>query len=68
MGKAEIGKIFGIPIVLDFTFVLLAVLFGFNHFRIATFESITYGVALVTGVSATPRRRATMACRRRRSS
>ena len=29
MGKAEIGRIFGIPIVLDVSFILLAVLYGF---------------------------------------
>ncbi|MEQ1650985.1 MAG: site-2 protease family protein [Hyphomicrobium sp.] len=50
MGQTEIGKIFGIPIILDASFILLAVLFGFHHFTSANAASISYGVVLVAGV------------------
>ena len=51
MGKVEIGKIFGIPIVLDATFILLVVLYGFNNFTSGNLTSISYGIVLVTGVA-----------------
>ncbi len=51
MGKAEIGKIFGVPIVLDATFILLVVLYGFHYFTSANLTSISYGVVLVAGVA-----------------
>lgn len=50
MGQAEVGRIFGIPIVIDGSFALLALLFGFHHFTSANLTSISYGVVLVTGV------------------
>lgn len=51
MGKAEVGKIFGIPIVIDATFLLLVVLYGFANFTSGSTASISYGVVLVTGVA-----------------
>ena len=51
MGKAEIGKIFGIPIVLDASFILLAVLYGYSHFTSSSITGISYGIVLVTGVA-----------------
>ena len=51
MGQAEVGRIFGIPIVIDGTFLLLALLFGFNHFTSGSTAGISYGVVLVTGVA-----------------
>jgi Zn-dependent protease len=51
MGKLEIGQIFGIPIVLDATFILLAVLYGFHNFTSGNAASISYGVVLVAGVA-----------------
>lgn len=51
MGKAEVGRLFGIPIVIDATFLLLVVLYGFNHFTSGSAASISYGLALVAGVA-----------------
>lgn len=51
MGKAEVGRIFGIPIVLDASFILLAVLYGMHHFTSANMASISYGIVLVAGVA-----------------
>ena len=51
MGKAEIGRIFGIPIVLDASFVLLIALFGFGYFTSASLVGVSYGLALVAGVA-----------------
>jgi Zn-dependent protease len=51
MGKAEIGKIFGIPIILDASFILLAVLYGYSHFTSSSITGISYGIVLVAGVA-----------------
>jgi Zn-dependent protease len=51
MGKAEIGRIFGVPIVLDASFILLVVLYGFHYFTSANLTSISYGLVLVAGVA-----------------
>ncbi|MEQ1670036.1 MAG: site-2 protease family protein [Hyphomicrobium sp.] len=51
MGSAQVGRIFGIPIVLDGTFILLALLYGFHNFTSGSTASISYGVVLVAGVA-----------------
>lgn len=51
MGSAEIGRIFGIPIVLDASFILLAALYGFHNFTSGNAVSISYGLVLVAGVA-----------------
>lgn len=51
MNQAEIGRLFGIPIVLDFTFILLALLYGFSQFTSGDITAISYGVVLIAGVA-----------------
>jgi Zn-dependent protease len=51
MGSAQVGRIFGIPIVLDGSFILLVLLYGFSHFTSQNLHSISYGVVLVAGVA-----------------
>lgn len=51
MGQAEVGRLFGIPIVLDGSFILLALLFGFHHFTAGSTSSLSFGIVLVTGVA-----------------
>ena len=51
MGSAQVGRIFGIPIVLDVTFILLVVLYGMHHFTSGNLAGISYGVVLVAGVA-----------------
>lgn len=51
MGQVEIGRIFGIPIVLDGSFILLALLFGMHHFTSGSTTGLSYGVVLVAGVA-----------------
>jgi Zn-dependent protease len=50
MGQAQVGKIFGIPIVLDASFILLAVLYGASHFLSGSMARISYGIVLVAGI------------------
>lgn len=51
MGRFQIGHIFGIPIVLDGSFLLLALLFGFHHFISADLAAVSFGIVLVAGVA-----------------
>lgn len=51
MGSVQISRIFGIPIILDTSFILLVVLYGMHHFTSGNAASISYGVVLVAGVA-----------------
>lgn len=51
MGQVQIGRLFGVPIVLDGSFILLALLFGFSYFTAGSMTSLSYGIVLVTGVA-----------------
>jgi Zn-dependent protease len=51
MGQAEVGRIAGIPIVLDASFILLFVLFGMHYFTSGSSQAISYGLLLVTGLA-----------------
>lgn len=51
LGKYEVGRIAGIPILLDASFILLIGLYGFSHFTSGNLTSVSYGVVLVAGVA-----------------
>lgn len=48
--KVELGRLFGIPIVLDFGLILLAVVFGHSYFLSGDLASMSYGLLLFVGV------------------
>lgn len=48
--KIEFGKMFGIPIVLDYGLILLAVVFGYSYFTSGNLAMISYGLLLFAGV------------------
>ena len=49
--KVEAGRLFGIPVVLDFTFILLVILYGLDYFTSGSIDRMSYGLVLVTGVA-----------------
>lgn len=49
--KVQIGRLFGVPIVLDASFVLLAVLYGQRYFTSGVLDDVSYGLLLVTGIA-----------------
>jgi Zn-dependent protease len=51
MGQAEVGRLFGIPIVLDVTFIFLFVIFGLQYFISGDSVQISYGLLLITGLA-----------------
>lgn len=48
--KVELGRMFGIPIVLDFGLILLAVVFGHSYFTSGNMATMSYGLLLFVGV------------------
>ncbi len=48
--KIEFGRLFGIPIVLDYGLILLAVVFGHSYFTSGSLAMISYGLLLFIGV------------------
>lgn len=48
---AEVGRIAGILIVLDASFILLFVLFGMHYFTSGSSQAISSGPLLVTGLA-----------------
>ena len=51
MDKVQIGRLFGIPILLDVSFILLVVLYGQWYFTSGDMQQISYGLLLVTGIA-----------------
>ncbi len=51
MGQAEVGRIAGIPIILDASFILLFVIFGLHYFTSGNVQMMSYGLLLVTGLA-----------------
>jgi stage IV sporulation protein FB len=51
-GQAEVGRVSGIPVVLDFSFILLIVLWGYHYFTSADLATILMGLWIVGGVAA----------------
>ena len=47
--KYEVGRISGIPIVLDGTFIVLVLLYGYSYFTAGTLASTLMGIAIVVG-------------------
>lgn len=49
--KADLGKLFGIPIVLDFGLILLALVVGHSYFTSGSLSQISYGLLFFAGVA-----------------
>lgn len=49
-GKVEIGRIFGIPVVLDMSLILIVILWGQSYFTSGDVATISYGLLLVAGL------------------
>jgi stage IV sporulation protein FB len=49
--KAEVGKIFGIPVVLDVTFILIAVMYGQGYLTSGDLSTVSHGLLLFAGVA-----------------
>lgn len=47
--KFEVGRIGGVPIVLDATFILLVLLFGWGYLAAGTFSGTLLGLAVICG-------------------
>jgi Zn-dependent protease len=50
-GQFEIGRIARIPILIDFTFILLVVLYGQNYFTSGNLQVVSAGVIVVFGIA-----------------
>jgi Zn-dependent protease len=50
-GQFEIGRIARIPILIDFTFILLVVLYGQNYFTSGNVQLMSAGVIVVFGIA-----------------
>lgn len=50
-GHAEVGRIAGIPVLIDASFIFLIALWGFHYFTSGNLESILYGLWVVGGVA-----------------
>lgn len=48
--KVDLGRLFGIPIVLDFGLILLALFFGHSYFTAGSLSAMSYGLLLFLGV------------------
>lgn len=48
--KADLGRLFGIPIVLDFGLILLAIIVGHSYFLSGSLSQMSYGLLLFAGV------------------
>lgn len=51
-GQARIGRISGIPVIVDFSFILLVILWGYQYFTSGNLQSIMMGLWIVGGVAA----------------
>lgn len=51
MDKVQIGRLFGIPILLDVSFILLVIVFGLHYFTSGDTQQMSYGLLLVAGVA-----------------
>lgn len=49
--KVELGRMFGIPIIIDFGLILLAIVYGHSYFTSVSLSSISYGLLFFTGVA-----------------
>lgn len=49
--KIEIATVFGIPVMIDITAILLAILYGFAYFTSGDVNDVSYGLLLVAGVA-----------------
>lgn len=50
MDKIELGRIRGIPIIVDFSLLLIMLVWGHSYFTSGNLTSISYGLLLVAGV------------------
>lgn len=48
--SVELGRLFGIPIILNFGLILLAIVFGYSYFTSGNLASMSYGLLLFLGV------------------
>lgn len=49
--KVEVGRVFGIPVLLDVSFIALVLVWGHHYFTSGSVEQISYGLLLVAGVA-----------------
>ena len=51
-GQAQIGRISGIPVIVDYSFILLVILWGYHYFTSGNLQAILLGLWIVGGVAA----------------